>query len=153
MCWNALVCLLLTVCGNTLNLFRPSVALFTPTNESQVVENDKLSTTGSSTTSLSPPQEQPIFGGMFSISIFIIVMLLNIKLIYFVEDLSQSKPVSSISEESDYMSSSVSSSEVGRDSFRRENSYFTCTAGFVDPGIIYTIRLYFTFFICLLNVH
>jgi len=47
------------------------------------------------------------------------------------DDFSHSKPISSISEESDYMSSSVSSVEVGRESFRRENSYGT--SSFVDP--------------------
>lgn len=69
------------------------------------VENEKYNiSNSSSSSSLSPPQEQ---AASFS-----------------QDDLLQlSKQVSSLSEDSEYMSSSVSSSEVGRDSFRREGSF------------------------------
>lgn len=48
----------------TLIFLRPSVSLFSPPGigDGYVADYDtKLSTTNSSTTSLSPPQEQPIF--------------------------------------------------------------------------------------------
>lgn len=69
------------------------------------VENEKYNiSNSSSSSSLSPPQEQ---AASFS-----------------QDDLSQlSKQVSMLSEDSEYMSSSVSSSEVGRDSYPREGSF------------------------------
>ena len=88
----------------------------------------------SSTSSFSPSQDQGysfINGITLQSSIYH-----SIFTSHFIDDISQSKPISSISEDSDYMSSSVSSIEVGKDSFRRENSYGANS--FVDPGILHT---------------